>query len=278
MILHLLSRKSWIEAQEVGQLIAPSVAIEGFAHCSTEHQMVDVANKYYRGTRDMVLLNIDPDKLTSPLKFEPPAHLDGSPALPHEPLFPHIYGPINLDAVSEVIDFPCNEEGYFTSPLQLITFSVVNIADAKQHWQRAAELSVNEWKEIFTEDSVQTYLDLYGKAGTYAGRLVETYVALSADDELVGMATLVDDDELPNAPEPGPWLAAVLTLPAHRGSGVASAVVQRIVRQAHELGIPALYLYTSDQQQWYANKGWIPLRETELNGIAHTVMTLRLTN
>ena len=278
MILHLLSRKSWIEAQEVGQLIAPSVAIEGFAHCSTEHQMVDVANKYYRGTRDMVLLNIDPDKLTSPLKFEPPAHLDGSPALPHEPLFPHIYGPINLDAVSEVIDFPCNEEGLFTSPPQLISFSVVNIADAKQHWQRAAELSVNEWKEIFTEDSVQTYLDLYGKAGTYAGRLVETYVALSADDEIVGMATLVDDDELPNAPEPGPWLAAVLTLPAHRGIGVASAVVQRIVRQAHELGIPALYLYTSDQQQWYANKGWIPLRETELNGIAHTVMTLQLTN
>jgi len=278
MILHLLSRKSWIEAQEVGQLIAPSVAIEGFAHCSTEHQMVDVANKYYRGTRDLVLLNIDPDKLTSPLNFEPPAHLDGSPALPHEPLFPHIYGPINLDAVSEVIDFPCNEEGYFTSPLHLISFSVVNIADAKQHWQRAAELSVNEWKEIFTEDSVQTYLDLYSKAGAYAGRLVETYVALSADDELVGMATLVDDDELPNAPESGPWLAAVLTLPTYRGRGVASAVVQRIVRQAHELGIPALYLYTSDQQQWYANKGWIPLRETELNGIAHTVMTLRLTN
>ena len=278
MILHLLSRKSWIEAQEVGQLIAPSVAIEGFAHCSTEHQMVEVANKYYRGTRDMVLLNIDPDKLTSPLKFEPPAHLDGSPALPHEPLFPHIYGPINLDAVSEVIDFPCNEEGYFTSPLQLNTFSVVNIAGAKQHWQRAAELSVNEWKEIFTEDSVQTYLDLYGKVGTYAGRLVETYVALSADDELVGMATLVDDDELPNAPEPGPWLAAVLTLPTNRGRGVASAVIQRIVRRSHELGIPALYLYTSDQQQWYANKGWIPLRETELNGIAHTVMTLQLTN
>ena len=278
MILHLLSRENWAEAQANGQLVAPSVATEGFAHCSTEHQMVDVANKYYSGATNMVLLNVDPTKLTSQMKFEPPAHLDGSPALPHEPLFPHIFGPINLDAVSEVIDFPCNEQGYFTSPLQLNTFSVVNIADAKQHWQRAAELSVNEWKEIFTEDSVQTYLDLYGKAGTYVGRLVETYVALSTDDELVGMATLVDDDELPNAPEPGPWLAAVLTLPAHRGHGVASAVVQRIVRQAHELGIPALYLYTSDQQQWYANKGWITLRETELNGIAHTVMTLRLTN
>ena len=240
--------------------------------------MVDVANKYYRGTSNMVLLNIDPVKLKSELKFEPPAHIDGSPALPHEPLFPHIYGPINLDAVIETIDFPCNEHGAFTAPPQLKTYSVVNIADAHQHWQRAAELSVTEWKEIFTDDSVQTYLDLYGQAGTYAGRFVETYVAISTDDELIGMATLVDDDELPNAPEPGPWLAAVLTVPNNRAQGVASAVVQRIVQRAHELRLPAIYLYTSDQQQWYANKGWKPLRETELNGIAHTVMCLLLTN
>jgi uncharacterized protein (DUF952 family)/GNAT superfamily N-acetyltransferase len=278
VILHLLSRKSWVEAQVRGQLIAPSVATEGFAHCSTEHQMVDVANKYYRGNSDMVLLNIDPTKLASVLKFEPPAHLDGSPALPHEPLFPHIYGPINLDAVSEVIDFPCDEHGAFTAPLQLKTYSVVNIVDATQHWQRAAELSVVEWKEIFTDDSVQTYIDLYGQTGTYAGRFVETYVAVSADDELIGMATLVDDDELPNAPEPGPWLAAVLTVPTNRAQGVASAVVQRIVQRAHDLKLPAIYLYTSDQQQWYSNKGWKPLRETELNGIAHTVMCLSLLN
>ena len=278
MILHLLSRKSWVEAQARGQLIAPSVITEGFAHCSTEHQMVDVANKYYLGTINMVLLNIDPTKLESELKFEPPSHIDGSLALPHEPLFPHIYGPINLDAVSEVINFPCDEHGAFTAPPQLKTYSVVNIADAKQHWQRAAELSVTEWKEIFTEDSVQTYIDLYGQTGTYAGRFVETYVVISADDELIGMATLVDDDELPNAPEPGPWLAAVLTVPTNRAQGVASAVVQRIVQRAHELKLPAIYLYTSDQQQWYANKGWKPLRETELNGIAHTVMCLSLLN
>ena len=99
-----------------------------------------------------------------------------------------------------------------------------------------------------------------------------------AQDELIGMATLVDDDELPNAPEPGPWLAAVLTAPTSRARGVASAVVQRIVQRAHELRLPAIYLYTSDQQQWYAKKGWIPARETELNGIAHTVMRLPLGN
>ena len=278
MILHLLSRESWVEAQALGQLVAPSVATEGFAHCSTEHQMVDVANKYYRGAHNMVLLNIDLAKLASELKFDPPAHIDGRPAHPHEPLFPHIYGPINLDAVIEVIDFPSDEHGTFVTPPQLKTYSVVNITDTPQHWQRAAELSVSEWKEIFTEDSVQTYIDLYGLAGQYAGRFAETYVAVNTHDELISMATLVDDDELPHATEPGPWLAAVLTLPEHRSLGVASALINRIIQRAHTLGHTNLYLYTSDQQEWYAKKGWIPARETELNGIAHTVMRMPLGN
>ena len=278
MILHLLSRESWVEAQAQGQHVAPSVATEGFAHCSTEHQMVDVANKYYSGATNMVLLNIDPTKLTSQLKFEPPAHLDGSPALPHEPMFPHIYGPINLDAVIEVIDFPSRSNGEFVAPPQLNTFSVVNISEAPHHWQQAAELSVREWKEIFSDDSVQTYVDLYGLTGSYSGRFAETHIATNNADELIGMATLVDDDELPHATEPGPWLAAVLTLPEHRSLGVASALIHRIIQRAHALGHPNLYLYTSDQQEWYAKKGWIPARETELNGIAHTVMRLPLGN
>jgi uncharacterized protein (DUF952 family)/GNAT superfamily N-acetyltransferase len=276
VILHLLSRESWAEAQAHGQLVAPSVATEGFAHCSTEHQMVDVANKYYSGANNMVLLNIDPSKLTSQLKFEPPAHPDGSPALPHEPLFPHIYGPINLGAVIEVINFPCRPNGEFVAPPQLNTFSVVNIADAPHHWQRAAELSVTEWKKYFPNDTAQTYFDLYGLTGQYDGHFAETYVALNANDELLGMATLVDDDELPESNEPGPWLAAVLTLPSTRLNGIGSTLVQRIVQRAHQLGHHELFLYTSDRQEWYANKGWLPIRETPLNGIAHTVMRLPL--
>jgi uncharacterized protein (DUF952 family)/GNAT superfamily N-acetyltransferase len=278
MILHLLSREAWAEAQARGQLVAPSVATEGFAHCSTEHQMVDVANKYYSGANNMVLLSIDPTKLTSQLKFEPPAHLDGTPALPHEPMFPHIYGPINLDAVIEVIDFPCRSNGEFVAPPQLNTFSVVNISHAPHHWQRAAELSVTEWKKYFPNDTVQTYFDLYGLTGQYEGHIAETYIAVNPTDELLGMATLVDDDELPESSEPGPWLAAVLTVPSTRRNGVGSILVQQVVQRAYQLGHHELFLYTSDQQEWYAKKGWIPIRETPLNGIAHTVMRLPLGN
>jgi len=238
--------------------------------------MVDVANKYYSGAHNMVLLNIDPARLTSKLIFEPPAHLDGSPALPHEPLFPHIYGPINFDAVIEVIDFPCDLKGNFSSPPQLNTFNVVNIAHVPHHWQRAAELSVSEWKKYFPNDTVQTYFDLYGLTGQYEGHFAETYIAVNPEDELLGMATLVDDDELPESNEPGPWLAAVLTVPSKRQNGVGSTLVQQVVKRAHQHGHRELFLYTADEQEWYAKKGWIPTRETELNGIAHTVMRLPL--
>ena len=101
MILHLTNSANWIEAQQQGFITAPSLAAEGFIHCSTEHQMSDVANKYYRGATDMVLVVINQTYLASPLKWEPPAHIDGSPSLPHEPLFPHIYGTVNLGAVTD---------------------------------------------------------------------------------------------------------------------------------------------------------------------------------
>jgi len=81
--------------------------------------MLGVANKYYPGSSDMVLLQIDPKNLTAPIKWEPPAHIDGSPAKAHEPFFPHIYGKINIGAVSRVIDFPCDETGQFAMPPEL---------------------------------------------------------------------------------------------------------------------------------------------------------------
>jgi N-acetylglutamate synthase-like GNAT family acetyltransferase len=67
-------------------------------------------------------------------------------------------------------------------------------------------------------------------------------------------------------------------LPEHRSLGVASALIHRIIQRTRALGHANLYLYTSDQQEWYANKGWKPLRDTELNGIAHPVMHLPLGN
>lgn len=116
-ILHITRDTDWQSALNSGVYQTPTLAKDGFIHCSTEAQAVRVANTFYRGQTDLVLLVIDTDKLTSPLKFEGPINPQtGQPELDVQDLFPHVYGAINLDSVTNVIPFSPNSEGTFTLP------------------------------------------------------------------------------------------------------------------------------------------------------------------
>lgn len=116
MIYHITSRKEWSAAQKAGQYAAPSLASEGFIHASTSTQVLPVAEKFYKGQRGLVLLLIDPARLSSDLKWEPPFDGAPPPGAPPADLFPHVYGPINLDAVVHVLDFEPGADGKFILP------------------------------------------------------------------------------------------------------------------------------------------------------------------
>ena len=116
MIYHLTSRQAWSEARSRGEYRAESLESEGFIHCSTEMQVLPVAEKYYRGQPDMILLGIDPALLASELRWEPPSGGAPPPGVPEGDLFPHIYGPINLDAVLKVHDLESNPDGSYKPP------------------------------------------------------------------------------------------------------------------------------------------------------------------
>ncbi len=118
-ILHITSRKEWIQATRSGAYSAPSLATDGFIHGSTIKQVVPVADKYYKGQAGLVLLEIDPKRLTSELKWEPPTGGGPPPGVPEGDAFPHIYGPINLDAVVQVLDFEPGGNGEFSLPPSL---------------------------------------------------------------------------------------------------------------------------------------------------------------
>ncbi len=79
-----------------------------------------VAAKYYRGQTGLVLLVLDPERLTSVLRWEPPAEGSPPPGVPSDALFPHLYGPLNLDAVVQVLDFEPDSKGEFSLPAALI--------------------------------------------------------------------------------------------------------------------------------------------------------------
>ncbi len=94
VIYHVTTSEEWTAAKEKGSYEHPSLKDEGFIHCSNEHQLAGVLERYFAGKTGLVKLVIDTDKLSSHFVF------DWSPTLADT--FPHIYGPVNLEAVIKV--------------------------------------------------------------------------------------------------------------------------------------------------------------------------------
>jgi uncharacterized protein (DUF952 family) len=104
-VLHLTAETDWAEAEREGTYRPASLASEGFIHCSEPQQVLWVANRLFRNRQDLVLLHIDILKLKSPGRYE---NLEGG-----DQLFPHIYGPLNLDAVLKATPFRPGPAGNF---------------------------------------------------------------------------------------------------------------------------------------------------------------------
>ena len=120
MIFHITSSLEWQAAQARGDYRTPSLETEGFIHMSTSKQVVHVANAFYRGQGGLVLLVVEETRISSQVKWEAPA----SPLAPgssQDDKFPHVYGPLNLDAVVDVLDFNPDVNGNFQLPVSLIT-------------------------------------------------------------------------------------------------------------------------------------------------------------
>ena len=107
-LYHITHLVEWDAAKEKGSYQADSFATQGFIHCSSQQQVVPVANRYYTGQQGLVLLQIDPERVGVPVRWE---NLEGG-----SELFPHIYGPLATDAVIEVLNFPPRPDGSFKFP------------------------------------------------------------------------------------------------------------------------------------------------------------------
>ena len=90
-IIHIIDEKTWQMVKNQTQYSGDSLQDQGFIHCCLPEQVDFVLNEWFSGRRDMILLELDSEKLDARLVFE---NLEGG-----EEKFPHIYGPLNLDAV-----------------------------------------------------------------------------------------------------------------------------------------------------------------------------------
>lgn len=110
LIYHIAAAGDWDQARRDGQYTTStrgvSLAEQGFIHASQPAQVALVANAYYRGVPDLILLTIDTERVGSPIRYEPVPGQD----LP----YPHIYGPLNADAVIATRPFTPGPDGVFT--------------------------------------------------------------------------------------------------------------------------------------------------------------------
>lgn len=105
LIFHLVSAGDWKASQQSGLYIPVSLEEDGFIHCSNGRQIQEVANKYFNGEQELMLIVIDVTSLESDLKFETPVDSDEK--------YPHIHGPLNIDAVIDKIKLSPEEDGTF---------------------------------------------------------------------------------------------------------------------------------------------------------------------
>src|SRR5689334_6855974 len=98
-LYHLALEDEWANGSSDAyerSTLGRSLAEVGFIHCSFADQVQTIADLVYRGRRDVLLLEIDASRLHAPVKVE---GVDGGDA------YPHIYGPLNRDAVVAVTRF-----------------------------------------------------------------------------------------------------------------------------------------------------------------------------
>lgn len=108
VLVHLCTADDWRCAQARGEHCPESLDAVGFVHLSTPEQVHLPANRLYAGRTDLVMLRIDPARLSSPVRWEP-----GAPADPDAMVFPHLYGPLPVSAVISVTSYLPAADGRF---------------------------------------------------------------------------------------------------------------------------------------------------------------------
>jgi len=112
VLLHITSAAAWEAAQQQGVYRGDTLESAGFIHASLPHQVLGVAERFYFQEPGLVLLIIDEARVTAEIRYETGTQAGVDDA----EQFPHLYGPLNLDAVVEVAPLRWGNDGTLVLP------------------------------------------------------------------------------------------------------------------------------------------------------------------
>lgn len=241
-IFHITARSDWEAAQTLGRYEADSLKSEGFIHLSRPHQVLSVADFLFKDKKDLVLLQVGEELVTSPVKYEGKENN----------LFPHIYGPLNLNAILNVYDFSEGSEGFH---LPKDFYSVENTLIRKGVPGDEAELAschVHTWQQSFRGLVSDSLLD--SRPLSFRSRMVRwksvveqktpatVFVAESASHGIVGFCSVEAgrDERFKGKGE----ITAIYCLNEYKGKGVGARLFLAGCRFLKERSFQTMYLWT----------------------------------
>jgi uncharacterized protein (DUF952 family) len=107
-LFHITTVAEFAAARLTGEYRPAAFDREGFVHCSYGYQVVATANRIFRGRQGLLLLEVDRGRLQCEVVEE---NLEGG-----SELYPHVYGPLPIAAVSAVHPFSPLPDGSFSLP------------------------------------------------------------------------------------------------------------------------------------------------------------------
>ncbi len=112
-IYHITSQSQQETARKLGWYEPDDFSVEGFIHCSFAHQIESVANRFFQGHTDLVVLEIDPKQLNCDVVSE---NLEGG-----SEQFPHIYGRLPYTAIGALHTLRESSDGTLALPKSIRT-------------------------------------------------------------------------------------------------------------------------------------------------------------
>jgi GNAT superfamily N-acetyltransferase len=141
-----------------------------------------------------------------------------------------------------------------------------------------------QWKHLNPNDTVAQRIARF-QAHLGKRQIPTTFVALAVAEtqsdgrvpaSVLGSASLIAHD-MDTRPDLSPWLASVFVASQHRGQGIGTALVRRVIQEAETLGVENLYLFTTpDKRGFYTRLDWELIERTRYRGYSQIVMALRL--
>jgi uncharacterized protein (DUF952 family)/GNAT superfamily N-acetyltransferase len=240
-LFHITTQSAWKQAQVDGQYVTPSLESEGFIHFSRPHQVLKTASRFFKGQTDLALLQISEEKLNSPIKYE----------LSDGENFPHLYGPLNLDAVITAHAFDVTQETpQLPMGLTLIDTTLIRIAHLGDE-SELASAHTHAWMQSYRGLVPDALLD--GRPLNFRNRQSQwryvlssppqpkAIVAESADHGIIGFCTI--------EPARDEWMQDALEIPAfylldgYKGKGMGAGILLEALQYIKARGSKRAYLW-----------------------------------